>query len=135
MCEFILSDGINDLWYRLRVYASWWDCFLGLIWGQITAPSQIKNESKLPRMVYIISDFLVLHFSENFMEIWSKIQKLQMHENLHKNVNENMFSYTFLCNFSWIFMLGNFKKQQKCYSFTLLISFMVFNPFKMAVQF
>ena len=23
-----------------------------------------------------------------------------LHENLHKNVNENMFSFTFLCNFS-----------------------------------
>ena len=24
-----------------------------------------------------------------------------MHETLHKNVNENMFSFTFLCNFPW----------------------------------
>ena len=34
------------------------------------------------------------------MKIHSKIPKLQMHENLHKNVNENMLSFTFLCNFS-----------------------------------
>ena len=31
------------------------------------------------------------------MKIQAKIAKLQMHENLHKNVNENMFSFTFLC--------------------------------------
>ena len=27
---------------------------------------------------------------------------LKTHENLHKNVNENMFSFTFLCKFSYI---------------------------------
>ena len=42
-------------------------------------------------MVYIIPNFLVGHFGENFMKIRSKIQKLQMHEKLHKNVNKNMF--------------------------------------------
>ena len=26
------------------------------------------------------------------------------HENLHKNVNENLFSFTFLCKFSYIFI-------------------------------
>ena len=41
-------------------------------------------------MMYIIPNFLVIHFGENFMKIRTKI-KLQMHENLHKNVNENMF--------------------------------------------
>ena len=56
---------------------------------------------------------------------WIKISKLQMHEKLHKNVNENMFSFTFLCNFSSIFMVGNSS------SFTLLISYMFLNPFKM----
>ena len=66
-----------------------------------------KNEQKLPKMVYIIPNFLALHFSENFVKIQTKIAKLQMHENLHKmyqnlhkNVNENMFPFTFLCNFS-----------------------------------
>ena len=34
-------------------------------------------------MVYIIPNFSVLHFGENFMEIGTKIAKLQMHENLH----------------------------------------------------
>ena len=29
------------------------------------------------------------------MKIRTKMTKLQMHENLHKNVNENMFSFTF----------------------------------------
>ena len=44
-------------------------------------------------MVYIIPNFLGLHFGENFMKILTNIHiaKLQMHENLHKNVNENMF--------------------------------------------
>ena len=41
-------------------------------------------------MVYIILNVLDLHFGENFMKFQTKIQKLQIHENLHKNVNENM---------------------------------------------
>ena len=57
-------------------------------------------------MVYIIPNFF-LHFGENFMEIQTKIAKLQMHENLLKNVNENMFSFTFVCKFSRVFMKGN----------------------------
>ena len=60
------------------------------------------------------------------MKIHSKIPKLQMHENLHKNVNENTFSHFYA-------IFHEFLKQQICYSFTLLISCMVFNPFKMAV--
>ena len=80
--------------------------FLGLIWGRISAPSQLKNEQKLPKMAYIILNFLVLHFGENFMKIRTKVAMLQMHENLHKNVNENMFSFTFLCKFSWVFIKG-----------------------------
>ena len=62
------------------------------------------------------------------MKIQTKIPKLQMQENLHKNENENMFSFTFLCKFSEFLGWG-------IYSFTLHISYMVFNPFKMAVQF
>ena len=58
-------------------------------------------------MVYIIRNYLVLHLGENFMKILAKIAKLLFHENLHKNVNENMFSFTFLCKFSWDFMKGN----------------------------
>ena len=42
-------------------------------------------------MVYIIPNFLILHFGENFMKISTKIAKLQIHENLHKNVNEIIF--------------------------------------------
>ena len=63
---------------------------------------KLKTEQKFLKMVYIIPYFLVLHFGENFMKIRSKIPKLQMHEKLHKNVNENMFSFTFLCNFSLV---------------------------------
>ena len=71
--------------------------------GLISAPSQFKIEQKLPKMLYImiiIPNFLVLQFGEHFMKIRTKIAKLQMHENLHKNVNENMFSFTFLCKYS-----------------------------------
>ena len=47
-------------------------------------------------MVYIIPNFLVLHFGENDMKIRTKIPKLRMHENLHKNVNENVFIHSFM---------------------------------------
>ena len=85
----------------------------------ILAPSQFKNEQKLPKMVYIIPNFLVLHFGESFMKIRTKIAKLQIHENLHKNVNEKMFSFTSLCKF-YEFYEGQLK-QQIFYSFILLI--------------
>ena len=75
--------------------------FLGLIWGLKTAPSKLNNEQKLHKMVYIILNILVKQFGENFMKIWSKYQSYSlMHENLRKNVNENMFSFTFLCSYS-----------------------------------
>ena len=54
-------------------------------------PFPIKKWANLPKMTYIIPNFFVLYF----MKIWTKIPKLQMHENLHNNVNENMFSFTF----------------------------------------
>ena len=34
-------------------------------------------------MVYIIPNFLVLYFGENFMKIQTNIPKLQMQANLH----------------------------------------------------
>ena len=37
--------------------------------------------------------------SPEFMKIRTKIAKLQMHENVHKNVNENTFSFIFCTNF------------------------------------
>ena len=86
-------------------------------------------------MVYIISSLLVLHFGENFMKIRTKIAKLQMHENLHKNVNENIFHSHFMQIFMK-FYEGQLK-QQIFYSFIhiLLITYMVFNSFEMALQF
>ena len=33
--------------------------FLGLIWGQMSTPSQFKNEQKLSKIVYSITNFLV----------------------------------------------------------------------------
>ena len=91
------------MWEENRYDNSWQagsGIFLGLIWGRITASSQFKNEQKLPKIVYFISNVLVLHFGEKYMNIRTKIAKLQMHENLHKNVNENEISFTFLCKFS-----------------------------------
>ena len=37
--------------------------------GMKLAHSQFKNEQKLPKIVYIIPNFLVLHFGENFMKV------------------------------------------------------------------
>ena len=48
--------------------------FLGTIWGRIN-PFQIKNEQKLPKMVYIIPNFFNL--SSTFL--W------KFNENLNKN--------------------------------------------------
>ena len=76
-------------------------------------------------MVYILPNFVVLHFGENFMKILTEIPKLQMHEKLDKNVNENIFSFTFLCFFMSLY--GGQLKQQTCYSFAQLISYRVFN--------
>ena len=99
--EHPLDLSLKMISYCVQIqYFSTVSDFLGLIWGWILAPFQIKNMQKLPKMVYIIPSFLVLHFGENFMKIRTKIAKLQMHENLHKIVNENMFSFTFLCRFS-----------------------------------
>ena len=62
------------MYQNLVVWPLYSGIFLGLIWGRILAPSQFKNEQKLP-------NFLILHFGENFMKIRTKIAKLQMHEN------------------------------------------------------
>ena len=62
-----------------------------------------------------------------------KLPKLQMHENLHKNVNEKCFHSHFYANvreFIWWAIKATNMQQ-----LTLLISLMVFNHFKMAVQF
>ena len=42
------------------------------------------STKKWVKVVFIIPNFLVLHFGENFMKIRTKIAKLQMHENLQK---------------------------------------------------
>ena len=85
-------------------------------------------------MVYIITNFLVLHFGENFMKIGTKILKLQMHENLHKNVNENMFpfAYIFIKNFHE-FLWGAIKATNMLQLYTANFLY-GFNPLKMAVQ-
>ena len=51
-------------------------------------PLPISKMSKNFPKWCIIPNILVLHFRENFMKIQTKIAKLQMHENLHQNVNE-----------------------------------------------
>ena len=50
--------------------------FLDLIWGQISASFQFKNEQNLSKMMYIIPNFFVLHFGEKFMKIQTKISEL-----------------------------------------------------------
>ena len=90
----------------------------------------IKNEQILLKMVYIVPNLLVLHFGENFMKIRTKIPELQMHEILHKNVNENMFPYTFLCKFLWWAI-----KATNMLQFDTANYLHVFKPFKMAVSF
>ena len=74
-------------------------------------------------MVYIILNFLVLHFGENFMKIWTKVAKLHMHENLHimwiKTCFIRIFIHIILSFFEW------YLKQY-------LIS-MVFNQFEIDV--
>ena len=80
--------------------------FPDLAQGWILAPSQLKNEQKRPKMVYIIPNFLDLHLVKISWKSEKKMQ-LQMHENSHKNVNENMFSFTFLYKFSCVYMKGN----------------------------
>ena len=93
---------------------------IGLL--NVCAPYEKKNMwmgGKLATL-YIIPNFLVLHFGERFIKIWSKIPKLKMYENLHENVNENMFSFTFYAIFMSVY--GGHLKQQIFYSFTLQIS-------------
>ena len=68
--------------------------FLGMFWGRILGPSQFKHEQKIPKIVHII-----LHFGKISLKS-KQIPKLQIHENLHRNVDESMFSFTFFCGFS-----------------------------------
>ena len=77
-------ERIFKCYLRLAIFFSRAGIFLSLILGWITAPSQFENEQKLPKIVYIIPNFLVLHFGENLMKIILKIPKLQVHEKLHK---------------------------------------------------
>ena len=70
-------------------------------------PSELKKWAKTSPYALYHSQIPTSTFWWNFTKIWTKIAKLQMHENFHKNVNENMFSFTFLCKFSWVFMMGN----------------------------
>ena len=70
--------------------------FLDQILGQISAPTQLKNEHNLPKMLYDIPNFFAfLHFSENFMKIGPKIAKLQM------------FSFTLWRKSSWVNIKSN----------------------------
>ena len=54
--------------------------FLGMIWGQISDTFPFKNEPKLPEMVYIIPNFLVLHLGVSSWKSKQKKAKLYMHE-------------------------------------------------------
>ena len=72
--------------------------------GPNKGPFSIQKRAKNSKNCVYPSQFLVLHFGEDFMKLRSK--KLCMHEKLHKNVNESMFSFTFLCNSSCVFYGG-----------------------------
>ena len=48
------------------------EIFLGLIWGQISAPSQFQNEQKLPKMMHIISNYFLYILVKNS---WKSEQK------------------------------------------------------------
>ena len=94
--------------------------------GPNNDPAQFKNEPKLSKMVCIIPNFLPIHFGENFMKIPSKIPKLQMHENLHKDVNENM--YSFICihsHFYVVFMSFMVVHESNKYVTALHIKFLI----------
>ena len=104
-----------------------------MIWGRISALSQLKNEQKLPKVASITPNFLIFNFDKNFMKNGTKIAKLQKHENLHKNVNESFTQiYAFIHIFMQIFM---FYEGQIWYSYILFLSYMVFNQFKIVVKF
>ena len=90
--------------YTISWSAAWAGIFLGLIWGRISASTQFKNEQKLPKIVYIIPNFLVLHFGEKITKMRTKIPKKQMYENLHNNHwmwKKTGFHSHFYANFHW----------------------------------
>ena len=60
-------------------------------------------------MVYIIPNFLVLHFGENFMKIWLKIPKLQMYENCIKKWMKTCF-HSYFMQFFMSFYGGQLKQ-------------------------
>ena len=60
-------------------------------------------------MKYIIPNFFVSDFGENFMKIQTKITKVQIHENLHENMQISLVL--------WRAIIAT-----KCYSFIQLIS-------------
>ena len=66
-CLIFKRSGTTNAQSTLDIRGS--GIFLGHIWCQISAHSQLKNEQTLPKMVYIIPNFLVLYFGENFMKI------------------------------------------------------------------
>ena len=62
----------------------------------LPGPFPIQKGAKNSQNSVYHSQFLSSTFRENFMKSEQKIAKLQMHENLHKNVTENVLSFTFL---------------------------------------
>ena len=80
--------------------------FLGLIWGRISAPSQFKNEQKLPKIMYIIPNFLVLHFGENSWKSEQKHQSYRCMKNCIKMWMKSFHSY-FYAIFHEFFHVGN----------------------------
>ena len=89
----------------------------------------IQKLSKTSQNSVYYSQYLYSIFWWTFHENLNKTAKLQIHENLHINVNENMLSFTILCKFSWSLWRAN-EATNMLQLYTANI-----NLFKMAVQY
>ena len=99
--------------------------FLGLIWGRITAPSKFKNEQKLPKVVFIIPNFLVLRFGEN--SSWKSDKKYQCYRCM-KNCVKMWMKHVFIHIFMQFFMTFYGGQLKQLYTVNILY---VFNPLKL----
>ena len=73
----------------------------------VNRPFPIKKWAKTSQNDVYLSQFISVKFWWKFHENPNKIAKLQLHENLHKNVNENMFSFTSFLQIFMSFLEGN----------------------------
>ena len=74
--KFFFSGPVGDHWKYLYETQNNPRDFLRPDLGPNISPFSIKNEQNLLKMAYIIPNFLVLHFGENFMKIQTKTSKV-----------------------------------------------------------